>query len=173
MSDRQYPIGKFSWPAAIGVADRTGYIDRISTAPARLRHAAEGLSTEQLDTPYREGGWTARQVIHHVPESHMNAYVRFKMALTEDRPVIKPYDEAAWAMLADVAVTPIATSLTLLEALHARWVITMRGIAEADWKRQFVHPALGPMTIESQIALYAWHGDHHVAHVLSVGSKCF
>jgi hypothetical protein len=166
----QYPVGKFRRPESVSPDDRTRYIDIIATAPARLREAAMALLERQLDTPYREGGWTARQVIHHVPESHMNAYVRFKLALTETDPVVKPYDEAAWAKLNDVPVTPIETSLTLLEALHERWVIVMRGMSEEDWKRGYIHPeANRGMALDIVLAMYAWHCDHHLGHIRSVG----
>jgi len=168
----QYPVGKFRAPEKATQADREQWIESIATAPARFRDAASSLTTTELDTPYREGGWTARQVIHHVPESHMNAYIRFKLALTEDNPVIKPYDEAAWARLEDVAVAPIQASLNLLEALHERWVVLMRGMSEADWQRKYVHPEYGnARTLEYTLALYAWHGDHHVGHVRSVQGK--
>jgi hypothetical protein len=167
---RQYPVGKFHAPESISAEDRARLIDSIASAPARMRDAANGISAQELDTPYREGGWTARQVIHHVPESHMNAYIRFKLALTENNPVIKPYDEAEWAKLRDVAYAPIEASLVLLEALHQRWVVLMRGLEEQEWKRTFVHPEFGnSRTLEHTLALYAWHGDHHVAHVKSVG----
>ena len=168
----QYPIGKFHAPESVSSEDRVRYIETIASAPAGLREAANGISATQLDTPYREGGWTARQVIHHVPESHMNAYIRFKLALTETDPVIKPYDEAAWARLCDVAVAPIETSIVLLESLHVRWVVLMRGLSEDDWGRRFVHPEYGQArTLEQTLALYAWHGDHHIAHVKSIVGK--
>jgi hypothetical protein len=167
--DRQYPVGKFQAPLAFTAAGRAIWIESIASAPARLRDAASGLTPRQLDTPYREGGWTARQVIHHVPESHMNAYIRFKLALTEENPVVKPYDEAAWARLNDIAATPIEDSLALLDALHRRWVVLMRGMSEEAWKRQYIQPEYGETrTLERTLALYAWHGDHHIAHVKSV-----
>ena len=165
MTDLRYPIGRFDWSAFVKADDRSRHVETIASQPERLRAAVAGLSGEQLNTPYREGGWTVRQVVHHVPESHMNSYIRFKLALTEIDPVIKPYDEAAWAQLADVAVTPIETSLSLLESLHLRWVALLRGISHADWKRQFLHPEIGPVTLEKNLALYAWHGDHHIAHI--------
>jgi hypothetical protein len=169
---RQYPVGRFQAPESLSSADRLHLIESIACAPARMRAAATGLSTQELDTPYREGGWTARQVIHHVPESHMNAYIRFKLALTELDPVIKPYDEAAWAKLNDVHEASVESSLALLEALHQRWVVLMRGMSEADWERKYIHPEFGdPRTLAITLALYAWHGDHHVAHVQSVRSR--
>jgi len=169
--DPRYPIGPFAWPAEVSAADRAAFIARIAAAPERLRHAVKGLTEAQLDTPYREGGWTVRQVIHHVPDSHMNAFIRFKLALTEDEPVIKPYDEASWARLNDAVDAPVETSLRLLESLHERWVVLLDGIAETGWKRRFVHPELGPVSLENNLALYAWHGDHHVAHIMALGFR--
>jgi hypothetical protein len=164
--DPRFPIGKFRAPASFSVEDRDRYIGVIAAAPARLRAAVAGLSAAQLDTPYREGGWTVRQVVHHVPESHMNAYIRFKLALTETDPVIKPYDEAAWARLNDIPVAPVEASLGLLDCLHQRWVVLMRGMSPEQWKRQFFHPEYGrAMTLDHTLALYAWHSDHHIAHV--------
>jgi uncharacterized damage-inducible protein DinB len=165
MDDHRYPIGKFSFPQTITADQRQQWIAEIAEAPAKIRAAVAGLNAEQLDTPYRDGGWTVRQVVHHVPESHMNAYIRFKLALTEDDPVIKPYNEDAWAKLPDIAHTPIETSLTMLDALHDRWVRTLRGIHEEGWKRTFRHPELGPVKLEGNLALYAWHGKHHTAHI--------
>jgi hypothetical protein len=165
----QYPIGRFRAPESISTEDRARSIETIASAPARLREAASALSSRRLDTSYREGGWTARQVIHHVPESHMNAYIRFKLALTETDPVVKPYDEAAWAKLSDIDVTPVETSLSLLDYLHQRWVIVMRGMTGEDWKRRYIHPEYGrAQTLEHTLMLYAWHSDHHIAHVKSV-----
>jgi uncharacterized damage-inducible protein DinB len=166
--DPRYPIGKFSAPASVSEADRTAMIADIAAPPARLRAAIAGLSPEQLATPYREGGWTVRQLAHHVPDSHMNAYIRFKLALTEDEPTIKPYEEARWAELADTAETPVETSLALLEALHTRWVNLLRALKPADWSRKFRHPEMGPMTLEKTLALYSWHGKHHVAHITAL-----
>jgi hypothetical protein len=170
-ASRQYPVGKFRRPASYPPADRARWIQTIAAAPLRMREAATALTERQLDTPYREDGWTARQVIHHVPESHMNAYIRFKLALTETDPVIKPYDEAAWARLNDVGVAPVEASLALLEALHRRWVVLMHGMSEADWKRGYIHPEAkdrGVIPLEEVLALYAWHSDHHLGHVKSV-----
>src|ERR1700728_4079563 len=171
MSERtsQYPVGKFQAPESLSPEDRARFIGTIASTPAGMREAVSKLTEKQLDTPYREGGWTARQVVHHVPESHMNAYIRFKLALTEINPVIKPYDEAAWARLDDVAVAPIESSLALLESLHERWVVLMRGLSAEDWRKQYIHPEYGQArTLEYTLALYAWHGEHHIAHVNSV-----
>ena len=166
--DLRFPIGKFNWPDSVNTDDRKGYLERVAAAPARLRAAVSGLSAEQLDTPYREGGWTVRQVVHHVPDSHMNSYIRFKLALTETDPLIKPYDEAGWAMLSDTANTPIETSLCLLDCLHERWVGLMKGMSETEWQRTFRHPELGPIALDKNLALYAWHGDHHVQHIAAL-----
>jgi len=136
-----------------------------------MRAAVAGLTPERFDTPYRPGGWTVRQVVHHVPDSHMNAYVRFKLALTENEPTIKPYEEAAWAELADSASTPADVSLTLLETLHDRWVRLLRSMTEADFARKFRHPQLGVVPLDKNLALYAWHGKHHVAHITSLRQR--
>jgi hypothetical protein len=169
--DLRFPIGRFNWPASVSAAQREDYISRIASTPARLRTALSGLSAKQLDTPYREGGWTLRQVAHHVPDSHMNSYIRFKLALTEDNPTVKPYDEAAWAGLNDSVDTPVETSLCLLDRLHERWVVLLRGMSEAQWKKTFRHPDLGPVSLEQNVTLYAWHGDHHVAHATALRQR--
>ena len=171
MSDLAYPIGKFTWAGPGSSADRARRIEEIAAAPGALKAAVAGLTPEQLGTPYRPGGWTVRQVCHHVPDSHMNAYVRFKLALTEDAPTIKPYDEAAWAELADSKTVPVATSLVLLEALHERWVGLLGALDEAEWSRTFRHPDLGVVPLEKNVALYAWHGLHHVAHVTTLRAR--
>jgi hypothetical protein len=166
MNDPRFPIGRFHSPETISPEDRARFLETIAAAPLKYREAVAGLSTEQLDTPYREGGWTVRQVIHHVPDSHMNAYVRFKLALTENDPTVKPYDEAAWADLKDVSDTPVETSLSLLDFLHQRWVMLMRGMPEEDWKKRYIHPESNrPMVLDDVLAMYAWHCDHHLAHV--------
>src|ERR1700739_887720 len=164
-SDLRYPVGKFHFPDTIGREERGTFVDQIAEAPLRLRSAVTGLSDSQLDTPYRPGGWTVRQAVHHLPDSHLNSYVRFKLALTEDDPTIKPYAEDRWAELADTKTTPVAVSLTLLDSLHDRWVRLLRSLTSDDWKRTFRHPELGSMTLEKTLALYAWHGKHHVAHI--------
>ncbi len=172
MTDLAYPIGKFVWPTGpSSPPERARWIDEIAATPAALRAALAGLSPAQLDTPYRPGGWTVRQVAHHLPDSHLHAYARFKLAITEDRPTIKPYDEKAWADLADVATVPVETSLAFLEALHARWVAFLRSLPDAAWARTFVHPELGVVVLEKNLALYAWHGRHHVAHVTSLRDR--
>jgi uncharacterized damage-inducible protein DinB len=165
-SDPRYPLGRFTFEGPSTAAQRSGWIDQVEAAPARLRAAVAGLDEEQLETPYREGGWTLRQVAHHVPDSHMNASVRFRLALTEDRPTIVPYDEDQWARLADARSAPVEASLRLLEALHERWVLLLRAMTAEDFARGLVHPEHpSGMTLEKMLALYAWHGRHHVAHI--------
>jgi len=171
MSDPRYPIGKFSYTTSPSDIQRQELIGKIEHAPVALRSAVYGLSPQQIDTPYREGGWTVRQLVHHVPDSHLNAYVRFKLALTEDSPTIKTYMENLWAETPDNKSTPVEVSLTLLESLHARWVRLLRSLSADDWKRTFRHPELGDMPLEKNLALYAWHGEHHVAHVTELRKR--
>jgi hypothetical protein len=171
MNDARYPIGKFQFDGPPSEEQRKKLIDNIGETPAALRAAVGSLSAQQLDTPYREGGWTVRQVAHHVPDSHMNAYVRFKLALTEDEPTIKPYAEDRWAQLADTRDTPTEVSLALLESLHSRWVGLLRSLRPEDWKRSFRHPELGLVSLEKNLALYSWHGRHHVAHVTELRKR--
>ena len=171
MSDPRYPIGKFSFNGPLTAEQKQQCLNDIEQTPARLRAAVSGLSDQQLNTPYREGGWTVRQLAHHVPDSHMNAYIRFKLALTEDDPTIKPYMEDRWAELPESRQAPIDVSLALLDSLHQRWTLVLRNIADSDWKRTFRHPEMGPMTLEKTLALYSWHGRHHVAHVTSLREK--
>src|SRR5271170_3026721 len=171
MSDPRYPIGKFTYSGAPNETQRNQFISEIEQAPAALRNAVKNLTPEQIETPYREGGWTVRQVVHHVPESHMNSYMRFKLALTEDEPTIKPYLEDRWADTAEVHSTPLEVSLSLLESLHDRWVRLLRSLQPADWKRTFRHPQLGTVSLERNLALYAWHGKHHVAHITELRKK--
>ena len=167
MSDEalRYPIGKFQRPGAVSQAERDRYLNDIEEAPRRLRAAVAGLTAEQMDTRYREGGWTVRQVAHHLPDSHLNAYARMKLALTEDTPTIKPYDEARWAELSDSRTTPVETSLAMMEALHERWGHLLRGMRESDFGRTVMHPEMGALTVDDLLALYAWHGRHHVAQI--------
>jgi hypothetical protein len=171
MTDLRYPIGKFTYEGPPTAKQKQELIRQIEEAPARLRAAVQGLSAAQLDTPYRPEGWTVRQVAHHVPDSHLNAYVRFKLALTEDEPTIKPYAEDRWAKLADTQATPVEVSLALLENLHERWVRLLRSLGEEDWQRTFRHPELGVMDLEKTLAMYAWHGRHHVAHVMGLRER--
>ncbi len=169
--DLRYPIGPFKMKDQITEAEREQFIETIAATPARLRAAVEGLSTEQLDTPYRLGGWTVRQVIHHVPDSHINSYCRFKLALTEDEPQIKPYDEARWAELSDSQATPVEVSLALLENLHRRWVTLLGSMTEDDFKRAFRHPELGLVRLDQNLSLYAWHGSHHTAQIAALRNR--
>ncbi len=169
--DPRYPIGKFEMPAQITPQLRQKAIDSIASTPAKLRAAVALLSEAQLDTPYREGGWTVRQVVHHVPDSHLNAYIRLKLALTEDKPTIKPYDEASWAKLADSKTTPITISQALLDAVHTRWDHLWRSLQPADFSRQLVHPEHGDRTVDWLLFLYEWHGRHHTAHVTELRKK--
>jgi hypothetical protein len=165
MKSEQYPIGKFVYERPYTREERETLIEQIALAPSELRRAFEQLPPGGLDKPYRAGGWTARQVIHHVPESHMHSYLRFKFAMAETEPTIKPYDEAAWANLPDTATTPPEVSLALLDALHARWVAFFHTLKDEDWARTFRHPALGVVTLDRTLGLYAWHGRHHTAHL--------
>jgi hypothetical protein len=166
--DLRYPIGKFHLEGAITPERLAEWIGQIAEAPARLREAVAGLDEGQLDTPYRPGGWTVRQVVHHLPDSHLNSYTRFRLALTEDEPTIKPYDEVRWAELPDARTAPPEPSLALLEGLHQRWVLLLQSLTDADWGRRFVHPELGVRTLRQTVAMYAWHGRHHVAHITSL-----
>jgi len=163
--DPRYPVGKFERPDKITPDDRRNAIASIAEMPEELRNAVDGLDSDQLNTPYREGGWTVRQLVHHIADSHMNAFIRMRLALTEDWPTIKPYDEKAWAMLHD-SVAPVEWSLELIEALHARWVMMLQALTEEQWARGFNHPENGPMTIEMAALLYSWHSRHHVAHIM-------
>ncbi|HEX8693012.1 MAG TPA: bacillithiol transferase BstA [Longimicrobium sp.] len=163
--DLRYPVGRFDAAEEVTPERRRECIEQLAEAPARLREAVAGLGDERLDTPYREGGWTVRQVLHHVPDSHLNAYVRMKLALTEDSPAIKTYDEARWAELADSRDTPPEVSLALLDALHRRWLVLLRSLGDADWAKTFRHPEWGEISLERTLALYAWHARHHVAHI--------
>jgi uncharacterized damage-inducible protein DinB len=169
--DLRFPVGRFAPPAEFTAAIRGELISQIDEAPARVREAVHRLSAEQLQTPYREGGWTLAQVVHHLPDSHMNSYVRFRLALTEDEPIIKPYDEGKWAELADASSSDIEMSVVLLESLHQRWVSLLRRITPEQWTLGFVHPERGRMTLERNLALYAWHGRHHVAHITSLRQR--
>lgn len=171
MDDLRFPVGKFHYPGSVNDQQKQALLDEIGQTPAKLRAAVRGLSDSQLDTAYRPDGWTVRQVVHHLPDSHLNSYVRFKLALTEDEPTIKPYAEDRWAELSDTKATPIEVSLVLLESLHDRWLRLLRSLTPEQWKRTFRHPDLGPMTLEKNLALYAWHGRHHVAHITGLRSR--
>jgi uncharacterized damage-inducible protein DinB len=171
MDDLRYPIGKFQYSGSASDANIRTWISQIAETPARLRDAVRGFSAEQLDTPYRPEGWTVRQVIHHVPDSHMNSYVRFRLALTEDEPTIKPYHEDRWAQLNDAQSAPVEVSLDLLDSLHQRWTLLLNQLGKAELARAFRHPEMGLVTLERNVALYAWHGRHHVAQITSLASR--
>ena len=172
LSDLQYPIGRMTPVLAANDQMRRSAIEEIAALPRRMREAVAGLGDIQLDTPYRPGGWTVRQVVHHVPDSHVHAYIRLKLALTEDAPTIKPYDEKTWAMLADSRL-PVEISLTLLDSVHARWVALCRDLKASDWARRFNHPEYpeGPRTIDWLVQVYAWHSNHHLAHITSLRKR--
>jgi uncharacterized damage-inducible protein DinB len=169
--DPRFPTGRFTFDPDVTPEKRRTAIAAIRATPAHLRAAVSGLDDTQLQTPYRDGGWTVRQVVHHVPESHMNAFTRFKLALTEDNPTIRAYEEDRWARLGDVARAPIETSLALLDALHERWVILLEVMSDADFRRPLVHPQAGQMPLDRMLQLYAWHGPHHVAHVTTLRAR--
>lgn len=172
MTDLRYPIGPFQAPKSYDAASRTRFISDIENAPKALREAIKGLSARQLDTPYRPGGWTVRQVVNHVPDSHVNAYVRLKLALTEDTPTIKPYEEARWAELIDGRTAAPEVSLALLDAVHTRWVMLWRSLTPEQFSRGFKHPEHpGTQTVDWMLAMYSWHGQHHVAHVTSLRER--
>jgi uncharacterized damage-inducible protein DinB len=162
--DPRYPVGKFAAPATITPDDRSIALAELAVLPEQLRNAVDGLDAAQLNTPYREGGWTVRQLVHHIADSHMNAFVRIRLALTEDWPVIKPYDEKAWATLHDSAA-PVEWSLELVESLHARWVMLLQSLKDPQWIRGYKHPESGPVSVETATLMYAWHSRHHVAHI--------
>lgn len=167
--DLRYPIGPFRYTPNGSPAQREEWIGELAVAPARLSAAVAGLSAVQLDTPYRPEGWTVRQVVHHLPDSHLNAYTRIKLALTEEEPTIKPYEEARWAELPDARSGPVEPSLALLEFLHQRWLLLLRTLRPSDFARRFRHPEHGRVfDVNEALALYAWHGKHHVAHITSL-----
>lgn len=171
MTDPRYPIGKFEMKAPFTEEIRRKLIEDIASTPAKLRAAIAGLSPQQLDTPYREGGWTVRQVVHHLPDSHLNAVVRCRLTLTEQEPTVKPYDETRWAELEDARTAPIGPSLSLLESLHARWVILLRSLTPADFKRTYRHPESGVADLDRLLGVYAWHGRHHVAQITALRDR--
>ena len=168
--DLRYPIGRLDRRPTLTPAERRAAIDALAMAPEALRAAVRGLSEEQLDTPYRPGGWTVRQLVHHVADSHMNAYIRFKLGLTEDDPTIKPYDQDAWVALADSAL-PVAVSLDLLGAVHTRLVALLRAAPDEAVSRTIQHPENGPMTLDQMLGVYSWHGRHHTAHITALRER--
>ncbi|MDN3017924.1 putative metal-dependent hydrolase [Paenibacillus sp. BSR1-1] len=167
--DQRYPIGKFQYDGEITPDVVECWINEIEALPGLLQDAVNGLNDRQLDTPYRSEGWTVRQVVHHLADSHMNAYIRFKLALTEKTPVIKPYDEGKWAELPDSSL-PVEISLSLLEALHSRWVHLLRNLRLDDLEMKFIHPESGEVTVGKNIGIYSWHGKHHLAHILAANA---
>ncbi len=170
MDDLRYPIGTFDFKQPVTIDKVRVAIDEIAACPAALRNAVRGFNDEKLDTPYRDGGWTVRQVVHHVPDSHMNGYIRIKLGLTEDHPTIKPYEQQLWADLPD-AKGPIGPSLTLLDSVHERWVRLLRALDEKEFGRTIFHPENGPMTLGLVTLHYAWHGQHHTSHVTSLRAR--
>jgi hypothetical protein len=171
----RYPVGRFDRPTApLDAVARRAFIETLEQTPPRFRALVEGRSDRELDTPYRPDGWTVRQVVHHVPDSHMNAYIRMKFAVTEELPAIKAYEEARWAELPEAKTGPADMSVALLESLHRRWVAFLRALPAAEFSKAYVHPELGRVTLDEAIALYAWHCRHHLAHVrqgLEVGTR--
>lgn len=167
----QYPVGRFTLPDSVTADALSAAIEEITALPAAMRAAVQGLTAAQLEAPYRDGGWTVRQVVHHVADSHMHAYIRVKFALTEESPTIRPYDEAAWAALPDVAALPADVSLFLIDGIHSRWVACIRGLDAAQFVRPFVHPELGPQRIDGSLLRYAWHGRHHTAHITALRAR--
>jgi uncharacterized damage-inducible protein DinB len=170
LDDLRYPIGRLSAQAGGTAATRSAHIEALRLLPGQVRAAVSGLSDAQLNTPYREGGWTVRQTVHHLADSHANSFIRFKLALTEDWPTIKPYDEAAWARIAD-SETPIEGSLMFIDALHERWVALLESMTEQDFQKGFVHPVNGRQNLERALAIYEWHGRHHTAHITGLRTR--
>jgi len=170
-ADPRYPVGKYVRSATITPAQRAEFIDDLARLPERVTAATRGLTLEQLDTPYRDGGWTVRQVVHHIADSHMNAYIRMRLAATEDDPPVKTYDEKAWAQLADSRTAPIDLSLTLLDSLHRRWVMWLRLLDAGSFSRGVSHPEWGAISIDNLVELYAWHCRHHVAHIAELRKR--
>jgi uncharacterized damage-inducible protein DinB len=169
--DPRYPIGRFEPPAAVDAATRTGFIEAIEALPGRMRAAVAGLDDARLDTAYRDGGWSVRQVVHHVADSHLNAYVRLKLALTEDQPLVKEYDETRWAELPEARSGPVDLSLNLIDALHRRWAACLRALPADAFDRTFRHPSMGVVPLNALLALYAWHGRHHVAQISALRER--
>jgi hypothetical protein len=169
--DLSYPIGRFDFKQVVTRDQYPGLIEEIATAPAHLRDAVRGLDEAQLDTPYRPGGWTVRQTVHHIADSHMNSFMRWRLALTEPEPTIRPYDQAAWGELADSRTAPVELSLHLVENLHGRWALLLKTLSDADLARTFRHPEIGVVRLDTNLALYAWHGRHHTAHITGLRER--
>lgn len=170
-TDLRYPVGRYDLKKEVAETERGAMIDEIATLPQKLRAAVRDLTEEQLDTPYRPEGWTVRQVVHHVADSHLNCYTRFRLALTEENPTIKPYEEALWAELSDARRAPVEVSLALLDALHERWAMLLRSLTPDDFARTFHHPANGTLPLDRNLGFYAWHGRHHTAHITSLRER--
>ena len=172
LDELRYPLGPFTYSGSQTVEQRRSCIERIEAAPGAVRRAVEGLTEAQLDTRYRDGGWTVRQVVHHLPDSHLNAYTRFRLALTEPTPTIRPYFEHLWAELADARTAPIELSLALLEALHRRWTLLLRSLGPTEWELRYMHAEHGrEWTLDEALAMYAWHGEHHAAHITALRAR--
>jgi hypothetical protein len=165
--DVRYPVGACEWPADITGEEKRRHLLDIAELPAKLREAVAGVAPQHLDIPYREGGWTIRQIVHHIPDSHMNSYVRFKLALTEDQPIIKPYDEKLWAEMAEARTAPIEMSLAMVDALHGRWSLMLQNMTDADFERSIIHSEIGALKLKSMVAGYGWHCRHHVAQIVA------
>jgi len=165
--DVRYPVGPCEWPAEVSVDEKKRHLRDIAELPAKLRAAVAGLAAQHLDIPYRDGGWTIRQIVHHIPDSHMNSYVRFKLALTEDQPTIKPYDEKLWSEIPEARTAPIEMSLDMVDALHRRWSLMLQNMTDADFERSIVHPEIGALKLKSLVAGYGWHCRHHVAQIVA------
>lgn len=167
----RYPIGRFRSPKQLSPEERQEKRTILRLFPARLRSACQHLSDQQIDTPYRPGGWTIRQVVHHVVDSHLNAYVRFRWALTEDTPEIKVYEEKAWALLPDASTAPISLSLDLLHHLHERWLVLLEAMREEEYQKELIHPVSGNLNLDEMLSLYAWHSGHHWAHITELKKR--
>ncbi len=171
LEELKYPIGKFKFEGELTEELKNKYIKDYEEAPSLLRNAVEDLNEEQLNTQYRPDGWTVKQVVHHLPDSHMNSFIRFKLTLTEKQPIIKSYDEKLWAKLPDTINTPVSVSLDLFEALQKRFAALLRAVPLDDFKKTFIHPELGLVALERNIGVYAWHGKHHVAQIISLRNR--
>ena len=169
--DLRYPVGQFKLEAPYSDAQRAAMIQDIADLPAKLRDAVTGLDDHQLETPYRDGGWTVRQTVHHVADSHVNSYIRFRFAATEDNPTIMPYPESVWAELPDAKHAPVDVSLKILEGLHYRWVVLLKSFKPEDWNRTLLHPERGKLDLNTNLALYSWHCKHHVAHITELRKR--
>jgi hypothetical protein len=169
--DLSYPIGRFDFKQVVEPARYPALIAEIAEAPALYREAVRGLDEAQIDTPYRPGGWTVRQTVHHVADSHMNSFIRFRLALTEEEPTVRPYDQAAWGELADAHTAPIEWSLSMIDGLHSRWVVLLKAMGDGGFSRTFRHPEIGVIPLSTNLALYAWHGRHHAAHITGLRER--